>query len=214
MLALRLARIEDCPLLVRLFDMSNGGLTQRGFAADALPGEDWIAAGARLMARTDVEYSYANTIVAEWDGALAGMIIFAVQPAALAPLDPARLPPSDRPFAVLKQHTAGTLYLRNMAVFEAFRGRRIAEKLLDAVIEAGLRIGISEITAIVHDGNHLLLAHYAKRGLQVIDRHPVLEHPVFPAESTWLLLRGKAKTAFLPGSGKGILAESQPAGGG
>lgn len=196
MLALRLAREKDCPDLVTLFDLSNNGLTRIGFAALAEPDEDWQAAGARQMARRDVEYSCANTIIAEWDGAVAGMMIFLVQPAILPPIDAEAIAPADRAFAVLRQQTAGAVYLRNMAVFPEFRGKRIGEKLVSAVIDAAIRISIREVSAIVHDTNTLLLAHYEKRGMREIARHPVLEHPSYAPDSTWILLKGETNRAM------------------
>jgi ribosomal protein S18 acetylase RimI-like enzyme len=209
MLALRLAREEDCPALVTLFDMSNKGLTQLGFAALAEGGEDWQAAGARQMARHDVEYSFANTIVAEWDGALAGMMIFLVQPTILPPASIEAIAPADRAFAVLRQQTAGSVYLRNMGVFPEFRGRRIGEALVSAVISSAIRIGIGEVSGIVHETNVLLLAHYAKRGMLEVDRHPVLEHPSYAPDSAWILLKGETNRAMRLAGDEAILAPLQ-----
>lgn len=196
MLSLRLASEADCPALVDLFDLSNNGLGQTGFAALAQPGEDWRAAGIRMTARRDVEYSFANTIVAEWEGQLAGMMVFNVQPDPMPPALTHLLPPTDRAFSVLRLMVPGSLYLRNMAVFPEFRGKRIGEALVSATIAAGIRIGLASVSAIVHDTNTLLLAHYAKRGMAEIARHPVLEHPSYAADSTWILLKGETKRAM------------------
>lgn len=196
MLGLRLATEADCPDLVQLFDLSNNGLSRFSFAAMAPPGEDWAEFAAVMMARRDVEYSYANAIIAEWDGALAGMMIYAVHPETMPPMDAASIPATDRAFLVLKQQTGGALYLRNMAVFSEFRGRRLGEALVSATIGAGVRIGLTAVTAIVHETNTLLLTHYAKRGMLEIARHPVLEHPSYAADSTWILLKGDANRAM------------------
>lgn len=212
MLELRLARIEDCPALAELFDLSNAGLSRLAFEALAAPDEDWRVAGARQMARSDVEYSFSNTIVAEWQGALAGMIIYAVQPTDVILPDLSLLPRSEHAFLTLKQQTGGTVYLRNMAVFPAFRGRRIGEALVSAVIGAAIRIGIGAVTAIVHETNVLLLAHYAKRGMKSVARHPVQEHPSYAPESAWILLKGETNRAMRFEDGGALRASIDEAG--
>ena len=195
MLSLRLATPADLPHLVELFDMSNAGLTRIAFERLAGDGEDWIAVGCREMARDDVEYSFRNTIIAQVDDHVAGMLIFSVQPDDMPAPDLAALPLSEHGFATLKQRTAASLYLRNMAVFERFQGQQIATRLLNAVIRTGGKIGVPRVTAIVHESNVKLLAHYARRGLIEVARTNVLEHPVYDAQSAWILL-----SSPMPGS--------------
>jgi ribosomal protein S18 acetylase RimI-like enzyme len=196
MLSLRLAQADDAPALAELFDLSNNGLGAVGFAALAEPGEDWRAAAARMIRRGDVEYAYTSTIVALWDEQLAGMMIFNVQPDPMPSVLVDLLPPCDRAFAALRQLVPGSLYLRNMAVFPAFRGKRIGEALVSNTIAAGIRIGLSVVSAIVHETNTLLITHYAKRGMAEAARYPVLEHPSYAAESSWILLKGETNRAM------------------
>lgn len=188
MFNLRLSKPEDLPDLVRLFDMSNAGITRLAFEKMAQPGEDWIAVGCREMAREDVEFSIQNTITAEVDGKVAGMLIYSVWRQDYPAVDLETLPVSEQAFSLLRRQTGHSLYLRNMAVYEEFRGLRIAAKLLDAVIRTGIMIGVPRVTAIVHDSNVKLLAHYARRGMKEVAREIVREHPVFAPDSYWTLL--------------------------
>ena len=104
--ALRPYRSEDCPVLAELFYQTVHGVCHRDYAPDQL---DAWADGQVDLAAWDISFQAHTTLVAEWDGVIAG-------------------------FADLRQDG----YLDRLYVHKDYQGRGIAAALLDALPGATL----------------------------------------------------------------------------
>lgn len=103
---LRPYRSEDCPVLAELFYQTVHGVCHRDYAPDQL---DAWADGQVDLAAWDISFQAHTTLVAEWDGVIAG-------------------------FADLRQDG----YLDRLYVHRDYQGRGIATALLDALPGATL----------------------------------------------------------------------------
>ena len=103
---LRPYRPEDCPVLAELFYQTVHGVCHRDYAPDQL---DAWADGQVDLAAWDISFQAHTTLVAEWDGVIAG-------------------------FADLRQDG----YLDRLYVHRDYQGRGIATALLDALPGATL----------------------------------------------------------------------------
>lgn len=103
---LRPYRSEDCPVLAELFYQTVHGVCHRDYAPDQL---DAWADGQVDLAAWDISFQAHTTLVAEWDGVIAG-------------------------FADLRQDG----YLDRLYVHKDYQGRGIATALLDALPGATL----------------------------------------------------------------------------
>ena len=103
---LRPYRSEDCPVLAELFYQTVHGVCHRDYAPDQL---DAWADGQVDLAAWDISFQAHTTLVAEWDGVIAG-------------------------FADLRQDG----YLDRLYVHRDYQGRGIATTLLDALPGATL----------------------------------------------------------------------------
>ena len=103
---LRPYRSEDCPVLAELFYQTVHGVCHRDYAPDQL---DAWADGQVDLAAWDISFQAHTTLVAEWDGVIAG-------------------------FADLRQDG----YLDRLYVHRDYQGRGIATALLNALPGATL----------------------------------------------------------------------------
>ncbi len=187
-IAFRMGKREDAEAIAVLFDMANAGLIASIFEEKLREGETWLDHVVPMVRDPQSEIFFGSTVVAEIDGLLAGALICVRQPDKAPPLDLDAMPATDRPFAYLRSKVPGGFLLRDMAVFPQFRQNGIAAHLLDLAIASAYSMGFETVFALVHESNEKLLSHYARRGLNVIDAHKVLEHPAYDPESRWLLL--------------------------
>jgi GNAT superfamily N-acetyltransferase len=184
----------DVDALCDLFDMANHGDIAAIWGREAGPGQTWKHVCARHILDPHSEIHIGKAVVAEIDGEVAGaLFFFHMRPVPHG--DFSALPLHARPFAILRAEAPEGVMLRDMAVFQQFRGLRLATRLLDAAIRTGFSAGLKHAVAIVHETNTLLLAHYHKRGFAEIGSHTVLEHSHHSPESRWLLLKLDAPEA-------------------
>ncbi|GGE44733.1 hypothetical protein GCM10007276_22310 [Agaricicola taiwanensis] len=182
------ADAEDVAIL---FDMSNAGYITQLWGEEAQEGETWLDVAKRKILAPGSEIGPAHTIIAEagfGDGRskVAGMLIWKLIPD--VPPDPSRETDATRAFAELKTHVPGSFYLSNMAVYPDWRDYRLATAMLNVAITTAYKMGYKTISAIVHESNTKLLAHYDKRGMAVTASMPVGPRSAYAAESRWLLL--------------------------
>jgi ribosomal protein S18 acetylase RimI-like enzyme len=187
-LVIRRGSESDINALAELFDIANHGDIAAILGKRAGRGETWKDVCARQMLDPNSEIHPDKALVAEVDGAVAGALFFFPQmrwPNA----DLSALQDHELPFAILRCQAPDCVFLRDLAVFEQYRGHRIASTLLDTGIGVGFHAGLKHAVVIVHETNTLQLAHYAKRGFAEIASHEVVAHNSFSPESRWLLLQ-------------------------
>lgn len=172
-LLVRQARREDAGEIARLFLISSDGLARYIWSRLARPGETVAQTGAARYARTGTAFSFENCLLAEKNGAVAGM-------AHAFPMPP-RAPhekeddPVLAPYAELED--AGSLYLSGLAVDEAYRGHGIGGELMDRVEGLAAAAGSARVSLICFERNERAMAFYRRRGYREIARRPIVPHP-------------------------------------
>jgi len=173
MVDVRKARKDDSTDIARLFLISSDGLAEYIWSRVAEPGESVIDAGARRYAREGVAFSYQNCLIAEQDGAVAGMAhCFPMEQ------DPGAEPESDpvlRPYSELEDY--GSFYLSGLATFEPYRNRGIGAALMAAVNQRAKDLGLPRISLICFERNTGAMRLYQRLGFREKDRRPLVPHP-------------------------------------
>lgn len=79
---------------------------------------------------------------------VAAMVLNVVQP-----VDPALADPAHRPFEELKADRGGWIYIRNLAILPAWRGKGLAKMLVSMAEGLSVHVGAPGCCAIVHRSN-------------------------------------------------------------
>ena len=132
--------------------------------------DDFRRVMTSLVARTDTQYSYLNTLVAAIEDNIVGIRVS---------YDGGMLHSLRQPFieaakqewgmdhsAIPDETQAGELYLDSLAVDPAYRGRGIARLLLEASVEKSKRMNLPSTGLLVDVGNPRAEALYNKVGFR------------------------------------------------
>ena len=132
--------------------------------------DDFRRVMTSLVARTDTQYSYLNTLVAAIEDNIVGICVS---------YDGGMLHSLRQPFieaakqewgmdhsGISDETQAGELYLDSLAVDPAYRGRGIASLLLRATIDKSRALGLPATGLLVDVGNPKAEALYNKVGFQ------------------------------------------------
>lgn len=135
--------------------------------------DDFERVMTNMVLAENSQYSYLNTLVAiDADGGLCG---------ACVSYDGARLHELRRPFFdTCKEHfgrdvsgigdetQAGELYLDSLAVYESYRGKGVATRLLQAAIDKGKALGLPAVGLLVDKGNPKAEKLYLRVGFKYV----------------------------------------------
>lgn len=166
-------RKTDAPHIARLIMMAMGEDCCRYFYGDRHTADDFHRLLTDLVARTDTQYSYENTICAvDADGTIAGISV-SYDGARLRPLRKAfiagALEAFGRDFSGMPDETqAGELYLDSLAVLPEYRHRGIATALLHATAEKAKAMGVGPLGLLVDEGNPRAEILYNKVGFKYV----------------------------------------------
>lgn len=141
--------------------------------------EDMMTA---LVARTDSQYSYLNTLVATDAGSLTGICV-SYNGAFLHTLRRAFISETlqrfGRDFSAMDDETQpGELYIDSLCVETAYRGHGIASALIRATIDKAKSIGIPAVGLLVDQGNPKAEALYSRLGFTFINNASWGGHPM------------------------------------
>ena len=142
--------------------------------------DDFRRVMTSLVARTDTQYSYLNTLVAiEETAPVPGVSAPGCIVGICVSYDGALLHQLRQPFidaalyewgmdhsSIPDETQAGELYLDSLAVDPAYRGRGIARLLLEASVEKSKRMNLPSTGLLVDVGNPRAEALYNKVGFQ------------------------------------------------
>lgn len=172
---LRPAVREDVPAIAALYRISSGGIADYIWQKLAEPGESPLDVGIRRYARPGTAFSYENCLMADDGGAAVGMInAFAMH----EPSDPAAIEedPVLRPYAELE--APGSLYISGVALLPEYRGRGIGTRMMRAMHERARREGLPKLSLVAFADNVASVRLYERLGYAVVDRRPVVPHPL------------------------------------
>lgn len=180
----------DVDDIAHLFDMSNGGYIVDLWGQEAGEGQTWLDVARQKILAPRSEIGPSRTIIAEatvggGEPQVAGMLLWRLIPDT-AP-DLSLESQATRPFAELKALVPGSFYLSNMGVYPQWRAFGIASNMLNIAIATAYKMEFGVVCAIVHETNTKLLAHYARRGMEVVAKAAAGPASPFDPESQWLL---------------------------
>jgi ribosomal protein S18 acetylase RimI-like enzyme len=187
MINLRPATPEDADLMVDLVDMAGDGLPLATWAAvSGLAGGEGMEAarayGVAHARRDRGGFTWRNTIIAEWDGVVAGMLM--CWPLPLEPRKLDGLPPVVVPIQRLENLARGRLLVNALAVRAEYRRMGIGWMLIQTVTDRA--------ALIVGDGNGPARALYDRLGFVEVAREVAVgdAHWTPPYDHWCLMVRG------------------------
>lgn len=169
---LRPATPADCADIARLFLIASDGLAAYIWSRMDMPGLSLEEIGARRYAREGVAFSFRNCVIAEQDGAIAGMLhaFPMMRPDAPQPEDD----PILRPYSELEDY--GSLYISGVALYPGYRGCGLGSRLLDDAAARATTLGLPRLSLICFERNMRAMALYRRRGFAEIDRRALVPH--------------------------------------
>jgi ribosomal protein S18 acetylase RimI-like enzyme len=184
------AEKSDCPELARLINLAGEGLPYYLWQKMAAPNEDPWAIGQERAARETGSFSYRNSVVAEVDDRIVGVLIgypVADEPEAV---DIENTPPMFVPLLELENLATGTWYVNAVAVFPEARGLGVGSELMRLAERTATKLGLRGTSLIVADANRGARRLYERLGyVEVAMRPMVREQWQSPAENWVLMMR-------------------------
>jgi len=168
---IREARVDDCPQIANLFLISSDGLAGYIWNQVRRPGESLDEVGAGRYARTGVDFSYENCLVAEMGGEVCGMAHSYVMGASEDKVDD----PVLRPYSELED--PGSLYISGIALFPSRRKLGTGSALLDATHRRARAVGLSKVSLICMDQNEGAMRLYERNHYRETARRTIVPHP-------------------------------------
>ncbi len=187
-ICLRAATRDDAGDMARLVNMSGEGLPHALWARQAEYGQDPIAFGAERLANDDGAMSWRNATVATIEGQTAGLLITDELAETDAELS-SDTHPIVRPLIRLENMARSTRTLAALAVFEPFRRKGVASKLLQ---RAEMGAGPNGMSAIVTDLNDAAAAFLARHGFAHTADLPLVHADWDTPSAAWVLMRKPA----------------------
>jgi GNAT superfamily N-acetyltransferase len=170
---LRPATRTDCADIARLFLIASDGLAAYIWSRMDMPGLSLEEIGRRRYEREGVAFSYRNCLIAEADGAVIGMLHAYPMERPEAPS--VESDPVLRPYSELEDY--GSLYISGVALHDAWRGRGVGTRLLQAAEIRARDLRLGRLSLICFERNARAMALYRRLGFGEIDRRPLVPHP-------------------------------------
>lgn len=179
--AYRPANVDDGRFIAEMIEVSSDGVALIEWTEEAqkVDGRSALDVGAELYASENGDYSYKNCWIAEVSRRRAGMLLAfpmrAREPADIVP------PPFDGTdvFAPYKYLEApDTWYICGVAVLRECRGHGIGTGLMQIAREQALAHGYSQLSLVVFEENDTAVRLYKRIGYEIIDRAPIVPHPL------------------------------------
>ncbi|CAO3452624.1 N-acetyltransferase family protein [Azospirillum largimobile] len=175
-IVLRPALCNDSRRIAELVRIAADGVADYIWGQLAAPGEDLLAIGERRYAGDGVGFSHRNAVLAQQGDTVVGMMLaFAMPPRADGPPE-REVDPVLRPYAELE--VPGSLYIASIAVEEGHRRAGIATRLLASARRRARAEALYGMSAIIFAANTPSRRLFQRHGFAVVDRRPVVPHPL------------------------------------
>jgi len=185
---IRAATTDDAKDLAVLINMAGEHLPECQWRQMAKQGQTPLDVGARRAAREEGSFSYRNAMIAEIEGAVAGMTLSYRLADSCEAGDLDSYPATIRPLVELEAHAAGSWYVNAIATYEPYRGRGVASALMSLCEELAAKAQAARISLIVASKNERALALYLKTGYRQVASRPLVDYPGGPDGGDWLLM--------------------------
>jgi ribosomal protein S18 acetylase RimI-like enzyme len=171
----RPATRADARHIALFYRMASEGVSDYVWSLLAEPGEDLLEVGTRRYERQNTAFSYENCEIAELDGAVAGML-FGFR---MDPPEPDAEPESDpvlKPYAELE--LPNSFYIAGIAIQPELRSTGIGTALLARAHGQARADGFKQASLIAFERNEAAVRLYERLGYRIVDRRPVVPHPL------------------------------------
>jgi len=187
----RQALKKDASFIAELIAISSDGVALIEWTEEAEKNAEVSAleVGARMYANDHGDYSYRNAVIAEVNGKAVGMLLSfpmgerqSVMPTA---------PPFDGSdvFAPYKYLEApNSWYICGVALLPEYRGQGIGTKLLDIARQHACNHGFDKLSLVAFEQNVGSVRLYKRNGYHVVDRAPIVAHPLIHYTGDALLM--------------------------
>jgi len=183
------ARKDDARELAELYVTATDGVCEYVWSTLAESGEDLLDFGERRFARTGVNFSFQNCIVARApNGRIAGMMFSYPMhvPADHVP-DP---DPVLAPFDALDDD--GSFYVSGLVVRAEHRRLGLGRALMSRAEERAREMGYERMSLLCFEANDSAQTLYRALGYGIAGRTPIVPHPLIRIASGDLLLMTKS----------------------
>ena len=195
-LPFRPATVADCPTLARLMQIASDGVTDYIWSSlqEDYPGLTPLEIGAQRYADPTGLFSYRNTILATTGDAIQGMMLtFPIPPhdptadqdASSGTEAEATEPDVLAPYALEQPNS---WYICALAMFPEYRGQGLGTQFLQLAAGQARSRGLQDLSLLCFEQNVGALRLYHRNGFQVIDRTPVVPHPLIHFTGDILLM--------------------------
>jgi len=188
----RPATAADSRFIAEMIDLSSDGVALIDWteAAQAAGDRTPLDVGAGLYAAEQGDYSYRNCCIAELAGRRAGMLL-AFPMGARDAASAASPPPFDgsdvfAPYRYLE--APGTWYICGVALRPEYRGQGIGTGLMQIARQQAREHGFERLSLVVFEENAGALRLYQRIGYAIIDRAPIVPHPLIRCRGDALLM--------------------------
>jgi len=171
----RPATRADARDIALFYRMASEGVSDYVWSLLAEPGEDLLEVGARRYERENTDFSYENCEIAEFDGKVAGML-FGFR---MDPPEPDAEPMDDpvlKPYAELE--LPNSFYIAGIAIQPELRSTGIGSALLARAHRQARADGYKQASLIAFERNVDAVRLYERLGYRIIDRRPLVPHPL------------------------------------
>jgi len=174
----RPARREDARTIAEFYRVASDGVSDYVWSKLAEPGEELLDVGARRYARENTEFSYQNcelAEMAEMDEAIVGMLLGYRSPEP----EPGAEPVDDPILAGLSElEIPGSFYIAGIAVAPTLRSSGIGSAMMARAHDRARAGGMTQASLIAFEPNPAVRL-YERLGYRIVDRRPVVAHPLF-----------------------------------
>ena len=188
---MRPARSNDARDIAKLIAISSDGIAMIEWQEQAQKEQaDVLDVAERLYQIPQEDYSYSNATMTESNGEIAGMLLaFGMPPA--APRNSANRPGSDdenvfAPYIYLEE--PNSWYVCGVAFYPQHRGRGLGTQLMELANEQAKEKGFSRLSLVALEQNTGAVRLYERLGYGVVDRAPIVPHPLIPYVGDALLM--------------------------
>jgi ribosomal protein S18 acetylase RimI-like enzyme len=189
--AIRPAKVEDARDIASLIAISSDGVAVIEWAeAAATEGVEPLDIGEHTYRNSDGDYSWRNCTIVEKDGKVAGMLLaFGMQAAEAR--DPRQRPTiADAnvfaPYMYLEE--PDSWYVCGVALYPEHCGKGLGTRLMQFANDQARQNGFEKVSLVAFAQNEGSVRLYQRLGYEVVDRAPIIPHPLIHYEGEALLM--------------------------
>jgi len=187
----RPAQKEDCSTVAEMINIASSGLVEFMFH-DLVPGMTPVQMITFSLAEDKNHYTYGNSIVAELNGKIVGMIFSYFSGFQQLSEEIRSFVPKERLDCVVEIYTKSvvdSLYIDALCVDKKYRCVGIGTELLNAARERAVEEGFKSLSLIVLADNKRAYKLYRKFGFVIVDKVNIESHDLIQHEGGAYLLK-------------------------